>query len=113
LNVIPNADPTAAAVTYPFSSTFLTQADIMTVLAPVLFVRSDTFTIRAYGEATNPATGLSEGKAWCEAIVQRFPEPFSPAIPNQPTDAEYQTPPGELGRRFKIISLRWLTKSDI
>ncbi len=113
LNVLPNVDPTATAVTYPFSSTFLTQADIMTVLAPVLFVRSDTFTIRAYGEATNPATGLTEGKAWCEAIVQRFPEPFSPAIPNQPTDDEYQAPPGEFGRRFKIISLRWLTKSDI
>jgi hypothetical protein len=113
LNVLPNADPEATAVTYPFSSTFLTQADIMTVLAPVLFVRSDTFTIRTYGEATNPATGLTEGKAWCEAIVQRFPEPFSPAIPNQPTDEEYQAPPGEFGRRFKIISLRWLTKSDI
>ncbi len=113
LNVIPNANPDATAVTYPFSSVFLTQADIMTVLAPVLFVRSDTFTIRAYGEATNPATGLTEGKAWCEAIVQRFPEPFSPAIPNQPTDDEYRAPPGEFGRRFKIISLRWLTKSDI
>lgn len=113
LNSLPNSDPTAPALTYPLSSTFLTQADIMTVLAPVLFVRSDTFTVRAYGEATNPATGVAEGKAWCEATVQRFPEPFSPATPGQPTDDEYKTPPGDLGRRFKIISLRWLTKSDI
>src|SRR5207248_2649644 len=38
-----------------FSSQWLTQADIMTALAPVLFPRSDTFVIRAYGEAINPA----------------------------------------------------------
>lgn len=110
LNVDPN-DPGGG--NYPFSSSYLTQADIMTVLAPVLFVRSDTFTVRAYGEATNPATGATEGKAWCEAIVQRFPEPHAPATAGQPTDAEYQNPPGDFGRRFKIISLRWLTKSDI
>lgn len=97
----------------PFSSAFLTQADIMTALAPVLFPRSDTFTVRAYGEAVNPATNAVEGKAWCEAIVQRFPEPFSPATAAQPTDDEYRTPPGDFGRRFKIISFRWLTRSDI
>ena len=87
---------------------------ISTLLAAIpVVVRSDTFTVRAYGEATNPVTGLTEGKAWCEAIVQRLPEPFSPATAGQPTDDEYKLPPGEYGRRFKIISLRWLTKSDI
>jgi len=111
LNGVIAADDTPGML--PFSSSFLTQADIMTVLAPVLVVRSDTFTVRAYGEATNPVTGLTEGKAWCEAIVQRLPEPFSPATAGQPTDDEYKLPPGEYGRRFKIISLRWLTKSDI
>ena len=30
-----------------FSSQFLTQGDIMTALAPVLFARSDTFLVRA------------------------------------------------------------------
>ena len=111
LNAADATDPTLGNV--PFSSSFLTQADIMTALAPVLFVRSDTFTVRAYGEATNPVTGTTEGKAWCEAIVQRFPEPFAPATAAQPTDDEYKIPPGDFGRRFKIISLRWLTKSDI
>jgi hypothetical protein len=108
-----NDDPANPGTPLPFSSSFLTQADIMTALAPALFVRSDTFTVRAYGEATNPTTGATEGKAWCEAIVQRFPEPFAPGTPSQPTDDEYKTPPGDFGRRFKIISLRWLTKSDI
>lgn len=109
-------DPVTGVTTtadYPFCSITLTQSDIMTALAPVLFVRSDTFTVRAYGEALNPTTGASEGKAWCEAVVQRLPEPFAPANPNQPSDPEYITPPGDSGRRFKIISLRWLTKSDI
>ncbi|MEO6246490.1 MAG: hypothetical protein ABIQ12_13735, partial [Opitutaceae bacterium] len=43
-----------------FSSQWLIQADIMTALAPVLFPRSDTFVIRAYGEAVNPATTNTE-----------------------------------------------------
>jgi len=113
LNLNAETAPDGSVGTLPFSSSFLTQADIMTVLAPVLFVRSDTFTVRAYGEATNPATGLTEGKAWCEATVQRMPEPFAPAAVGQPTDDEYKNPPGNFGRRFKVISLRWLTKSDI
>jgi len=44
-----------------FSSQFLIQGDIMTALAPVLFPRSDTFVIRTYGEAVNPATGVGGG----------------------------------------------------
>lgn len=110
LNVNPN-DP--AGANYPFSSVFLTQADIMTALAPVLFTRSDTFTVRAYGEAVNPVTNLVEGRAWCEAVVQRYPEPLDPATPRQPTDTEYQTPPDAFGRRFKIVSFRWLSAADI
>ncbi|MDD3180439.1 MAG: hypothetical protein PHQ04_08825 [Opitutaceae bacterium] len=96
-----------------FSSQWLTQGDIMTALAPILFPRSDTFIIRAYGDVSNPATGAGEGRAWCEALVQRFPEPFAAADPPRPTDAEYQQPPGAFGRRFKIISFRWLTRFDL
>ena len=97
-----------------FSSQFLTQGDIMTALAPVLFPRSDTFVIRTYGEAVNPATGVTEGKAWCEATVQRIPEYFDPAddatvAPANLTSALNQN----LGRRFKVVSFRWLTRFDI
>jgi hypothetical protein len=101
-----------------FSSQFLTQADVMTALAPVLFPRSDTFVIRTYGEAVNPATAATEGRAWCEAIVQRVPEYFDPS---PATGDAAEIPPAALGnplntangRRFKIVSFRWLTKSDI
>lgn len=103
-------------------SQWLTQADVMTALAPGLFARSDTFTIRAYGEAVNPATNATEGRAWCEALVQRVPEYFDPPkgggdltgdAPETP--AENLTSPLNLanGRRFRILSFRWLTQADL
>ncbi len=105
-----------------FSSQFLTQADVMTALAPTLFPRSDTFVIRTYGEAVNPATNATEGRAWCEAVVQRLPEYFD--VKNDDADATgdfADTAPEALtselnklyGRRFKVLSFRWLTRSDI
>jgi hypothetical protein len=81
----------------------------------VLFPRSDTFVIRTYGEAVNPLTSNVEGRAWCEAVVQRFPDYF-----NKTADGA-EVAPGALtsdlnkvnGRRFKVLSFRWLTRSDI
>jgi hypothetical protein len=104
-----------------FSSQFLTQGDIMTALAPVLFPRSDTFLIRAYGEAVNPATNATEGRAWCEALVQRVPEYFEPPNLSTATGDAAEVAPADLtsdlnkafGRRFKVLSFRWLTRSDI
>lgn len=116
-----------------FSSQWLTQADVMTALAPVLFPRSDTFIIRTYGEALNPTTGATEGRAWCEALVQRLPEyfaepgtytpdnladafepgplPDTPDVVPEPTEAQKLNK--ALGRRFKVVSFRWLTRTDI
>lgn len=104
--------------TMEFSSQWLTQGDILTALAPVLFPRSDTFVVRTYGEAVNPATNATEGRAWCEALVQRVPEYFDPSVA---TGDAAEVAPSALvntfnqtyGRRFKIISFRWLTRSDI
>jgi len=100
-----------------FSSQWLTQADIMTALAPVLFTRSDTFIIRTYGETVNPTTGAVEGKAWCEATAQRIPDYISPSADDATVAPTGLTDPTNgnqtLGRRFKIISFRWLTRSDI
>ena len=97
-----------------FSSQFLTQGDIMTALAPVLFPRSDTFVIRTYGEAVNTATGATEGKAWCEATVQRIPDYFDPSDDANVAPADITSTLNQnLGRRFKVVSFRWLTRSDI
>jgi len=102
-----------------FSSQFLIQGDILTALAPVLFPRSDTFVIRAYGEALNPAiattTGpVTEGKAWCEATVQRIPDYFDSNEDATVAPADLTKELNQnLGRRFKVVSFRWLTRSDI
>jgi hypothetical protein len=99
-------DTVASFNDFGFSSLTLTQADILTALAPYLRARSDTFTVRGYGEALNPVTNEVAGKAWLEATVQRFPEVVDPAD-------DIAKPTGPFGRRFKIISFRWLSPSDI
>ncbi len=104
----------AAGNPIEFSSQFLTQGDIMTALAPVLFPRSDTFVIRTYGEAVNPATGATEGRAWAEATVQRTPEYFDPADDATLAPADLTREANKTyGRRFKVVSFRWLTRADL
>ncbi len=49
-----------------YSSLTLTQADLLTALAPYLRTRSDTFMIRTYGEAINPVTDEVAGRAWLD-----------------------------------------------
>ncbi|MEZ5275893.1 MAG: hypothetical protein R3F07_05895 [Opitutaceae bacterium] len=94
-----------------FATSRLTQADVLGNLAPFLSARSDTFLIRAYGDAVNPITGLTEARAWCEALVQRLPEYVDPTE-NRPWEA----PTGvnaTFGRRFEIVYFRWLSPDDI
>lgn len=62
-----------------------------------LTARSDTFRIRAYGDALNPADAArNEATAWCEALVQRVKDGAA----------------GPSGR-FVITSFRWLGPDDI
>ncbi|MGB1130957.1 MAG: hypothetical protein ACPG4K_12975, partial [Haloferula sp.] len=88
------------------------QADILRPLAPILSARDDTFTIRAYGDALTP-DGDVAARAWCEATVRRtreFCDPQDEAdITTEPTVESNQT----FGRRFKMISFRWLGVDEI
>ncbi|MFA6286749.1 MAG: hypothetical protein WC661_05125 [Opitutaceae bacterium] len=93
---------------------YLSQADLLTAVGPSLAARSDTFRIRAYGDIQSVANGSIEGRAWCEAIVQRSADYVSAAdastvIPANLTAAANKT----FGRRFKIISFRWLSPNEI
>jgi hypothetical protein len=89
---------------------FLTQADVLQVLGPVLSARSDTFVIRAYGDAVDAAGGI-QARAWCEATVQRMPDPLVPDESGlNPKDAGQ---PGDFGRRFVVTSFRWLRPGEI
>jgi hypothetical protein len=104
---------------------WLTQADVLQQIGPVLAARSDTFVIRAYGETVSPfdanatstaapAASSIPARAWCEAVVQRLPEYIDP------TDAPTTAPAvltavdnKQFGRRFRIVAFRWLTPNDI
>lgn len=79
---------------------YLTQADVLTVIGPLLSARSDTFTIRSYGEITNTA-GQQVSRAWCEAVVQRLP--YEEKIYGDGTPR----------RGFKVLQFRWLDASEI
>jgi Tfp pilus assembly protein PilX len=78
-------------------------------LAPFLSARSDTFRIRAYGAVVNPITSQIEGEAWLEAVVQRFPELVTPSTRANELLKTIDT----FGRRFKVVSFRWLSKDEI
>ncbi len=98
-------DTVASLNDFGLCSLTLTQADIVAALAPFLRARSDTFTVRSYGEIINPVTAEVAGRAWLEATVQRVPETVD--------GGDIQKAAGTFGRRFKIISFRWLSPSDI
>ncbi|MGK0310138.1 MAG: hypothetical protein ACJAYS_000976 [Lentimonas sp.] len=85
-----------------FSPGFLTQADIMTAIGPMLAPRSDTFKIRARSECFDDF-GERIGSATIEAVLQRTPEATNLTIPlNTPTD-----------RKWRLTSVRWLQDDEI
>gem|GEM_PF-1655392 len=115
---------------------YLTQADILKQIGSFITVRGDTFKIRAYGEVRNPLTNIIESKAWCEMVVQRYPEYVDTSV-SSPADIENRerelglqndsendsiiqdfteagTPVNiHLGRRFKVVSFRWLSELEV
>jgi hypothetical protein len=99
-----------------FGPGHLTQADVLAVIGPSLTVRGDTFTLRVYGEAVSPLDSSEVlGRAWAEAVVQRLPDHVDPAAdaaevaPSSLTSAENR----RFGRRFNLVSFRWLTPADL
>jgi Tfp pilus assembly protein PilX len=94
------------SVPAPYTPNYLTQSGMLNTQAPLLAARSDTFTIRAFGSVINPVTGAENGRAWCEAIVQRVPETVA-------TGGSLMANATGLGRRFKIVQFRWLGADDI
>ncbi|MDX2082199.1 MAG: hypothetical protein SFU53_15550 [Terrimicrobiaceae bacterium] len=105
---------------------YLMQQDLVQNFSAVMAVRSDTFAVRVYGEVRRPNGTDVLGRAWGEAIVQRVPD-----FVDQ-TDTALGAPPDQsiaisdsngnptlnatnraLGRRFKVVSFRWLNSNEI
>lgn len=113
---VANPDPMNGS-TSEGTPSYITQGDLMAALAPVATVRGDTFKIRSYGEATD-SSGNILARAWCEATVQRFPDYVDPA-----DAAEKEVPESggtdltevnqNFGRRFNVLSFRWLNDQEI
>jgi hypothetical protein len=91
----------------------LLQGDILQALSPYMSARSDTFTIRAYGESRNPQTGKVEARAWCEATVQRFPDPIEETASQASPLGQLVNPSSDYGRKFRVTSFRWLSPAEI
>ena len=108
----------------------LLQSDLLQSLGSALATRSDTFTLRCFGEAI--LTTGETGVAWMEVVVQRTPEFIDRANPAEtgssatkplgfgaPTSADPTTNRNLsllnhiLGRRFKVTSMRWLKTDEI
>jgi Tfp pilus assembly protein PilX len=117
------------------ASSYLLQSDVLQQIGAALTCRSDTFRLRTYGETLNPVSGKVDGRAWCEAVVQRLPDfvdakdpalkaadPALTASTLSPADqilgnatglAALNTTNRQFGRRFVIVSFRWLSPSDL
>jgi hypothetical protein len=111
-------ESSAAGATATHVPGWLSQADLLQSLGPVLTARSDTFTIRAYGEALNPVLASTDAnyiqsRAWCEAVVQRVPEYVAAGDEPWEAGAALSTENRTFGRRFVVVSFRWLSAEDI
>jgi hypothetical protein len=97
------------------------QADVLRPLAPILSARDDTFTIRAYGDARDSTGNIVKARAVCEATIRRTREFVDPAddAANATLSASSGTVPTPkalnalFGRRFEMVSFRWLSPDEV
>lgn len=117
LNKVANyryANPEAGTgPSYQGAPGYLSQADLLAVLGNAATPRSDTFTIRGFGEARDASDSVL-ATAMCEATVQRVPEYIDSSdeahvLPVDLTSEANKT----FGRRFQITAFRWLSANEI
>lgn len=89
----------------------LSQPDLLAKFGSILTVRSDTFTVRFYGDALDPVSGKPLARAWGEATIQRMIQPVEPSSLDAREPSEQTR--DRFGRRYKITSMRWLTPDEV
>lgn len=112
--------------------TQLSQADLLTSLAPALTSRGDTFTVRALAR-NQDASGRVSGQRVLEVAMQRLPERLSGdavldfttpvtavthrsglrPIPQVQENAGINPTDRRFGRRFRIVSMRWISPEQL
>ena len=111
----------AAGNTEDGAAAILTQGDLLSAIGASITVRSDTFVIRAYGDARQGSKITA--RAWCEAVVQRVPSFVDPEDAPQKVQSAILTGGRAMtdlsalnrrfGRRFNVISFRWLSQDEV
>ncbi len=96
-----------------FAPGSISQGDIMSVIGSHVTVRGDTFAIRCYGDATDKKDGKILARAWCEAVVQRVPEFVDSTDSPDTITGDLTEANAAFGRRFEIISFRWLAPDEV
>lgn len=101
---------------------YLMQADLLNKIGSILQARSDTFTIRSFGSAYSEIEGADTNSAYLEMVVQRLPVYVDPSdaaeeFVDLAVDFDDELPLSktnlEFGRRYKIVSTRWLEPGEI
>jgi hypothetical protein len=122
-DTMPSNDPKLNGVDYEFPESaegssaygapgWIRQADILRPIAPILSVRDDTFTIRAYGDSVDQK-GKVNARAWCEAVVKRTREFNADSDTADSIDPPSNDLNKTFGRRYEIVSFRWLEKDEV
>lgn len=105
------------------ATAWLKQGDVLQAIDSFITTRGDTFLIRAYGNSIDPINQEINAEVWCEALVQRAHNYVDDT--NDPGELPYLASAPEtdntgitainraFGRRYEIVSLRWLTKDEI
>ena len=102
---------------------YVSQADVLQAIGPVIQARSDCFRIRAMGEVRSSDGTKVMAQAICEAVIQRVASFVDPSNPPEtpvmnPSDQNAANPALNLlnqsfGRNLRILSFRWLQPSEI
>ncbi|WP_338687579.1 hypothetical protein [Haloferula helveola] len=90
------------------SPEYVMQGDLLQSIGPLVQVRSDTFTVRAYGESSD-----GSAQAWCEATVQRVADWVDPGDDPAGEFVDLTDVSQSFGRRLEIVAFRWLTPSEV
>ncbi|WP_169305297.1 hypothetical protein [Coraliomargarita akajimensis] len=101
------------------------QADILSKIGSQITTRSDTFKIRSYGDVVDPVSQNVTSEAYYEIVVQRVPDYVDSSSNNAddgsididgnplPLTSALNATNSQMGRRFEIVSMRWLTADEI
>lgn len=95
------------------NSCYLTQADVLQSIGSILQTRSDCFRIRTMGES-RLADGKILARAYCEAVVQRSASYLDNSDRAETALASLRSNINRVfGRRYDMISFRWLNQNEI